>query len=163
MSSSVQRVQAALVAAGVTARVVELPQSTRSAREAASAIGCEVEQIAKSLVFRRLDNDEPVLVIAGGQNRVDEQLLSAHLQAPIAKADAEFVRRTTGFAIGGVPPLGHATPVRTLIDRDLLDLDVIWAAAGTPHAVVSLTPQQLLAATGGQVVQISSSTGGRPE
>jgi len=163
MSSSVQRVQAALVAAGVTARVVELPQSTRSAREAANAIGCEVEQIAKSLVFRRLDNDEPVLVIAGGQNRVDEQLLAAHLQAPIAKADAEFVRRTTGFAIGGVPPLGHATPVRTLIDRDLLELDVIWAAAGTPHAVVSLTPQQLLAATGGQVVRVSSSTGGRPE
>jgi prolyl-tRNA editing enzyme YbaK/EbsC (Cys-tRNA(Pro) deacylase) len=156
MSSSVERVRAALAAAGIAARVVELPQSTRSAREAAAAIGCRVEQIAKSLVFRRLEGDAPVLVIASGPNRVDEALVSAHLDSAIAKADADYVRRTTGFAIGGVPPLGHPSVVRTLIDRDLLALDVIWVAAGSPHAVVSLSPQQLVSATGGEVVRIAT-------
>jgi prolyl-tRNA editing enzyme YbaK/EbsC (Cys-tRNA(Pro) deacylase) len=154
-SSSVERVRAALAVSGLAARVVELPQSTRSAREAAEAIGCRVEQIAKSLVFRQLESDAPVLVIASGPNRVDEALVSAHLERPITKADADYVRRTTGFAIGGVPPLGHPSAVRTLIDRDLLALDVIWVAAGSPHAVVSLTPQELVSATGGEVLSIS--------
>jgi prolyl-tRNA editing enzyme YbaK/EbsC (Cys-tRNA(Pro) deacylase) len=154
-SSSVERVRSALAAAGVEAQVVELPQSTRSAGEAAEAIGCRVEQIAKSVVFRRLEGDAPVLVIASGPNRVDEARVAAHLGSAIAKADADYVRRTTGFAIGGVPPLGHSSALRTLIDRDLLDLEVIWVAAGSPHAVVSLAPQQLVSATGGEVLSIS--------
>lgn len=158
LSSSARRFQATLTAAGLTAGVVELPQSTRTAQEAAAAIGCRVEQIAKSLVFRRLDTGQPILVIASGTNRVDERLVSHHLQAGIAKADADFVRSATGFAIGGVPPLGHATPLQTLIDEDLLKLDRIWAAAGTPNAVFSLTPRQLLQVTGGQVLPVAQAS-----
>jgi prolyl-tRNA editing enzyme YbaK/EbsC (Cys-tRNA(Pro) deacylase) len=155
LSESARRVQRALDDAGVAAEVVELPQSTRTAVEAAATIGCRVEQIAKSVVFRRVDTGSPVLVIASGPNRVDERLVAAHLNAEIGKADAEFVLSTTGFAIGGVPPLGHDVPIETLIDEDLLRLDSIWAAAGTPHAVFSLRPEQLVQATGGSVVAIS--------
>src|SRR5215207_6873663 len=143
LSESARRVQRALAAVGIAAEVVELPQSTRTASDAAAAIGCRVEQIAKSLVFRRADSGRPVLVIASGANRVDERLVASHLNTEIAKADADFVRATTGFAIGGVPPLGHDLPLQTLIDQDLLQLDTIWAAAGTPHAVFSLNPNQL--------------------
>lgn len=155
LSESARRVQRALAAAGIAARVVELPHSTRTASDAAAAIGCRVEQIAKSVVFRRADSGRPVLVIASGTNRVDERLVSAYLKTQIAKADANFVRSTTGFAIGGVPPLGHDSPVETLIDEDLLRLDTIWAAAGTSHAVFSLDPGQLVRATGGRVIPIS--------
>jgi prolyl-tRNA editing enzyme YbaK/EbsC (Cys-tRNA(Pro) deacylase) len=154
LSRSARRVQEALAATGISTRIVELPDSTRTAVDAAAAIGCRVEQIAKSLVFRCLGTDEPVLVIASGANRVDERLVASHLGTGIAKADADFVRRATGFAIGGVPPLGHASPLRTLIDQDLLGLDVIWAAAGTPHAVFSVDPRQLIAGTGGDVVPV---------
>lgn len=156
LSESARRVQRALATAGIAADVVELPQSTRTASDAAATIGCRVEQIAKSLVFRRKDTDQPVLVIASGPNRVDERLVSAHLSAEIAKADADFVRATTGFAIGGIPPLGHDVPIQTLIDEDLLRLDTIWAAAGTPHAVFSVKPGQLVQATGGQVVPVKA-------
>src|SRR5690554_321717 len=144
MSSTAGRFQAVLDASGIEARVVELPQSTRTAPEAAAAIGCQVAQIAKSLVFRRRDRDLPVLVIASGANRVDEQRVSEYLQAPIEKADAAFVRASTGYAIGGVPPLGHASPIETIIDQDLLNFDVIWAAAGSPRAVFAIAPQALV-------------------
>ena len=147
--------QEALAAAGIETRIVELPASTRTAADAAAAIGCQVAQIAKSLVFRCVGSDEPVLVIASGTNRVDERLVSSHLGTDIAKADADFVRAATGFAIGGVPPLGHLSPLRTLIDEDLLRLDLVWAAAGTPNAVFSVTPQQLIQLTGGDVVGIA--------
>lgn len=154
LSESARRVQRALADAGIMAEVVELPDSTRTAKDAAAAIGCRVEQIAKSLVFRRADSGEPVLVIASGPNRVDERLVAAHLEAGIEKADADFVRSATGFAIGGVPPLGHDAPLQTLVDEDLLRLDTIWAAAGTPHAVFSIDPRQLVQATGGQVIAV---------
>jgi prolyl-tRNA editing enzyme YbaK/EbsC (Cys-tRNA(Pro) deacylase) len=157
LSKSALRVQQALEAAGIPSRVVELPQSTRTASDAAAAIGCRVEQIAKSLVFRRLDSSQPVLVMACGTNRVDERLISSYLSAGIARADADFVRSATGFAIGGVPPLGHDPPVQTFLDQDLLRLDLVWAAAGTPHAVFSLTPGQLVQATGGRVVRVATS------
>jgi prolyl-tRNA editing enzyme YbaK/EbsC (Cys-tRNA(Pro) deacylase) len=157
LSESARRVQRALAAVGIVAEVVELPQSTRTASDAAAAIGCRVEQIAKSLVFRRADSGQPVLVIASGANRVDERLVASHLNAEITKADADFVRAATGFAIGGVPPLGHDLPLQTLIDQDLLQLDTIWAAAGTPHAVFSLNPNQLVQATGGHVVPVKTS------
>jgi prolyl-tRNA editing enzyme YbaK/EbsC (Cys-tRNA(Pro) deacylase) len=145
------------MAAGISARVIQLPQSARSASDAAAAIGCRVEQIAKSLVFRRVDSNRPVLIIASGANRVDERLASSHLNAAIAKADADFVRSATGFAIGGVPPLGHDLPLETLIDQDLLQFDIIWAAAGTPHTVFSITARQLVRATGGRVLPIAAS------
>jgi prolyl-tRNA editing enzyme YbaK/EbsC (Cys-tRNA(Pro) deacylase) len=155
LSKSAQRVQQALADAGIVTRVVELPDSTRTAADAAAAIGCRVEQIAKSLVFRRADSELAVLVIASGTNRVDEGLVSRHLNSEISKADADFVRTATGFAIGGVPPLGHVAPLTTLIDEDLLQLEAIWAAAGTPNAVFPLTPQQLVQATGGTVIAVA--------
>jgi prolyl-tRNA editing enzyme YbaK/EbsC (Cys-tRNA(Pro) deacylase) len=154
LPDSARRVQQALIAAGLSSQVVQLPQSTRTANDAAAAIGCRVEQIAKSLVFRRTDSNEPVLILASGSNRVDERLIAASLNAGIAKADADFVRSTTGFAIGGIPPLGHERPIETLIDEDLLRLETLWAAAGTPHAVFSLTPSELVQATGGRVLAV---------
>jgi prolyl-tRNA editing enzyme YbaK/EbsC (Cys-tRNA(Pro) deacylase) len=156
LSGSARRVQEALVGAGIPARILQLPQSARTASDAAIAIGCQVEQIAKSLVFRRADTNRPVLIVASGPNRVDERLASSYLNASIAKADADFVRSSTGFAIGGVPPLGHGPSLETLIDRDLLRFDTIWAAAGTPYAVFSIDPRQLVRATGARVLPISA-------
>jgi prolyl-tRNA editing enzyme YbaK/EbsC (Cys-tRNA(Pro) deacylase) len=154
LSSSAQRVQAALAAHGLGQTVVELPQSTRTAAEAAAAVGCTVGQIAKSLIFRARDSSRPVLVIASGANRVDERAVAARLGEPLAKADADFVRARTGFAIGGVPPIGHSEPPVIFIDEDLLAYETIWAAAGTPNAVFTLTPADLLALTGGTVAAI---------
>ncbi|MGB8435086.1 MAG: YbaK/EbsC family protein [Burkholderiales bacterium] len=152
---SARRVQRALAAAGISTQVVELLESTRTAVDAAAAIGCRAEQIAKSLVFRCRGSEQPVLVVAGGAKRVDEHLVSAYLNAEIVKADANFLRVATGFAIGGVPPLGHDSPLRTLIDEDVVKLDIIWAAAGTPHAVFSVDPQRLIQVIGGDVVSVS--------
>jgi len=154
LSASAQRVQAALAAAGFTLAVVELPQSTRTSAEAAAAVGCAVGQIAKSIIFRAVTSDRPVLVLASGPNRVDEAAVGALLGEPLSKADAAFVRARTGFVIGGVPPVGHAEPLPTYIDEDLLAYDEIWAAAGTPNAVFKLTPQQLVSLTGGTVAKI---------
>jgi len=155
LSTSAQKVQDALAELGMSLQVVELPSSTRTAVEAAQAVGCQVGQIVKSLVFRAAHSDRPVLVIASGANRVNEALFGQVLGEPIGKADADFVRLRTGFAIGGVPPLAHAEPLTIFIDQDLLQYTEIWAAAGTPHAVFCLTPAQLVAMTGGKVVQIT--------
>jgi prolyl-tRNA editing enzyme YbaK/EbsC (Cys-tRNA(Pro) deacylase) len=154
LKHSARRVRDALAARGFGFEVREFPQSTRTAAEAAAAIGCEVAQIAKSLVFRARASGRPVLVIASGANRVDEKAVAALIGEKIGRADADFVRAATGFAIGGVPPLGHETPPVTLIDRDLLALDEIWAAAGTPNAVFRLTPEDLVAMTDGRVADI---------
>lgn len=143
LSQAAARVQAALNGAGLALRVSELPASTRTAAEAAAAVGCGVAQIVKSLVFRMVETGEPVLVLASGVNRVDEAKVGAHLGQPIAKANAEFVRQHTGFSIGGVPPVGHPAPLKTLVDQDLLALPELWAAAGTPNAVFPLTPADL--------------------
>jgi len=154
-SASARSVQGALEAKGVQRAVVELPQSTRTAAEAAVAIGCTVAQIAKSLVFRGTQTDQPVLVITSGTNRVDEYKVAALVNEPVAKADAVFVREHTGFAIGGVAPVGHKEPLRTLLDQDLLQYEQLWAAAGTPHAVFAITPAELVQITGGDVVVIA--------
>ncbi|MFL5666628.1 MAG: YbaK/EbsC family protein [Ktedonobacteraceae bacterium] len=154
LSSSAQKVQDILKGCGFASRVVELPDSTRTAKEAAQAIGCEVEQIVKSLVFKGKHSHNPLLVVASGTNRVNEQHISTLIGEPIEKADANFVRQRTGFVVGGVPPLGHSEPLKTLIDEDLLQYKEIWAAAGTSHAVFQLTPADLQAMTGGQVVSI---------
>ena len=155
LSRSAQKVQDTLRAMGYAYTVQELPASTRSAAEAAAALGCQVAQIAKSLVFRGAESGEPILIVASGVNRVNEALAAEVLGEPLAKADADFCRAATGFAIGGIPPVGHAQPLRILIDADLLQYERIWAAAGTPRAVFGLTPDDLVAMTGGQVVTIS--------
>lgn len=154
LSSAAQRVQDALTALGVACQVVELPESTRSAAEAAQTIGCRIEQIAKSLVFRGCTTNQPILAIVSGGNRVNEETLAALVAEPIAKADADFVRERTGYAIGGVPPVGHAERLECIIDEDLLQYEQIWAAAGTPRAVFRLTPADLERITKGRVVPV---------
>jgi prolyl-tRNA editing enzyme YbaK/EbsC (Cys-tRNA(Pro) deacylase) len=128
----------------------EFPAGTRTAQDAAAAIGCAVGQIVKSLVFLR--GDEPVLVLCSGANTVDAERLG------LAKADADVVRRATGFAIGGVAPYGHPAPLQTLVDEDLLAYDEVWAAAGTPSSVFPLTPAQLVERSGGVVGRVSPAT-----
>ncbi len=150
LKASARRVQRALAARGFAFEVTEFPASTRTSAEAAAAIGCAVAQIAKSLVFRGAESGEAVLIIASGANRVDPAKAAALLGEPIERADADFVRAATGFAIGGVPPLGHDRPLVTLIDQDLLAFEVIWAAAGTPNAVFRLSPGDLGGLTGGR-------------
>ncbi len=154
LSASAQRVQNALNSRGFTLHVVELPASTRSASEAAEAISCQVGQIAKSLIFKGHHSDRPVLVIASGSNRVNEDKVAEILGEPLGKADAAFVKEQTGYSIGGVPPIGHITTVVSFIDRDLLAYSEIWAAAGTPHAVFNLSPTDLVDLTGGSVISI---------
>jgi prolyl-tRNA editing enzyme YbaK/EbsC (Cys-tRNA(Pro) deacylase) len=154
LSPSAQRVQDVLAARGLALSVVELPHSTRTALEAAQAVGCEVGQIVKSIIFRAAETDRPVLVLTSGANRVSEKAIAGMLGEPLAKADAEFVRQRTGFVIGGVPPVAHTEPPVTFIDEDLLAYQEIWAAAGTPNAVFRLTPQELLALTEGRVVKV---------
>lgn len=148
----------ALGALGVEAEIIEFPESTRTSEDAARAVGTTVERIVKSLVF--LADGKPILVLASGANRVDARKLAQAVGATrIGKADAEQVRRATGFAIGGVPPLGHAAPLPVFADRDLLALDLVYAAAGTPHAVFGIQPATLLRVTGAQVVDLAE---GRP-
>jgi prolyl-tRNA editing enzyme YbaK/EbsC (Cys-tRNA(Pro) deacylase) len=134
-SKSAQRVQDALKNRGFAFEVIELPESARTVDEAAKAVGCGREQIVKSLIFCTEGTRLPVLVLASGVNRVNEKIISEYAGAKIAKADADFVREVTGFAIGGVPPIGHDQSIQTFIDADLLRYDEVWAAAGTPNAV----------------------------
>lgn len=155
LSASAKRVQQALAELGLDLQVVELPASTRTAQEAAAAIGCQVGQIVKSLIFRGKHTERPFLIIASGSNRVNEKRLSTYIGEPIEKADAEFVRAHTGYAIGGVPPVGHDRQLLTFVDEDLFQYEEIWAAAGTPHAVFRLTPADLEQMTGGQIVDIT--------
>ncbi|HEY3343500.1 MAG TPA: YbaK/EbsC family protein [Anaerolineaceae bacterium] len=154
LSPSAQRVQTALDLKSGDHQVVEYAQTTRTSKEAAQAIGCTVAQIAKSLVFRGKSTGRPVLVIASGTNRVNETTLAHMVGEPVDRPDADYVLEQTGFVIGGVPPLGHAQSIRTFIDEDLLQYPEIWAAAGSPNAVFRLTPADLQAMTGGEVVSI---------
>ena len=146
-SPSALKIQAIL---GDDFDVLEFSESTRTAEEAAAAIGCTVAQIAKSLIFRTAETNRPVLVVASGVNRVDEKKVGQAISEKIARADADFVRAKTGYAIGGVPPVGHLSPPIVLLDEDLRNFDSIWAAAGTPNAVFRLTPAQLLEVTQGK-------------
>ena len=142
----------ALTAAGVDAQVQEFPSSTRTAEEAAAAVGSSVGQIVKSLIF--LAGERPVLALVSGINRLDTDLLAAITGAPIRKADANAVRDATSFSIGGVPPAGFPKPLPTYIDRDLLQYQMVWAAAGTPRHVFPIAPQELVRVTGGSVVDL---------
>ncbi|MCP1309290.1 YbaK/EbsC family protein [Paenibacillus tyrfis] len=154
LKESAQRVQDKLTKLGYPNRVVELPDSARTAQEAADAIGCEVAQIAKSIIFRLKPSNKPLLVVASGVNRVDEKLISSRIDDKLVKADADFVREHTGFVIGGVAPIGHPEPILTMIDEDLFQYPTLWAAAGHPKAVFELTPDDLAAMTYGQVTSV---------
>jgi prolyl-tRNA editing enzyme YbaK/EbsC (Cys-tRNA(Pro) deacylase) len=154
LSRSARRLQEALAGLGRDIEVVELPSTTRTAAEAARAIGCSVEQIAKSILFRTVNDKKPVMVIASGVNRVNEAKIAGFVGEAIEKADAAYVREKTGFVIGGVPPIGHAEPIHTIIDEDLFKLDELWAAAGTPNSVFKLSAESLLEITGGEVKAI---------
>ncbi len=155
LRSSATKFQDALKALGFDCQVVELPDTTCTAPQAAEAVDCAVSQIGKSLIFRRRRTDKVVLVIASGANRVNERKLSELVGEPVEKADADFARRRTGYAIGGIPPACHPERLQTFIDEDLLQHSEIWAAAGTPHAVFKLTPTDLQKMTDGQVVAIT--------
>jgi prolyl-tRNA editing enzyme YbaK/EbsC (Cys-tRNA(Pro) deacylase) len=133
---------------------MELQSTTRTSAEAAQTVGCQVEQIAKSIVFQGKQTHKPILVIASGPNRVNEKRIAEFISEPLGKADADYVRKKTGFVIGGVPPVGHLEMVEIFIDEDLLQYNEIWAAAGTPNAVFKLTPSDLVKMTGGRVVSI---------
>lgn len=154
--ASASKVQAVL---GPAFEVLEFDASTRTADEAAAAIGCTVGQIAKSLVFRAADTGEPVLVVASGASRVDEKAVGRLIGQRIGRADAAFVREATGFAIGGVPPVGHATAPIVILDEGLFAFTEIWAAAGTPNAVFKLTPADLLKLTGGRRADVAKRSG----
>lgn len=151
-ATSALKVQAAL---GGSFEVLEFEASTRTAADAAEAIGCTVPQIAKSLVFRASESKRPVLVIASGSVRVDEAKVSVLLGEEIGRADAEFVRENTGFAIGGIPPVAHRVQPVVFVDETLLDYESIWAAAGTPNAVFRLSPDDLVRLSGGTISDIA--------
>jgi Cys-tRNA(Pro) deacylase len=154
LSVSAQKVQDALNGLGFSNQVIELQSTTRTSAEAAQAVGCRVEQIAKSIVFQGQQTHKPILVIASGPNRVNEKRIAKFISEPLGKADADYVRKKTGFVIGGVPPIGHLEKLEIFIDEDLLQYNEIWAAAGTPNAVFKLTPSDLIKMTGGRVVSI---------
>lgn len=148
-SSGPQRVQAALDARGLSCRVATLAGSTRTSEEAAASVGCSVAEIAKSMVFRARETGRPVLAVMSGANRVDTGKLRGLLGEKVDRPDADFVRARTGYAIGGVPPLGHPEPLPTWIDEDLFAFERVWAAAGSPFSVFEIAPPALLAACGG--------------
>jgi prolyl-tRNA editing enzyme YbaK/EbsC (Cys-tRNA(Pro) deacylase) len=156
LSASARRVQETLRALGFSHDVVELERSTRTAAEAARAIGCEVAQIAKTIVFRARPSGRAVLVVADGSSRVDESKLAAEVGERVQRADPGFVRDRTGYAIGGVPPIGAGEGFAILVDRGLLVHATIWAAAGTPRAVFRLTPAELLTMSRGRLVSVTT-------
>ena len=149
MSKSLKRVRAALEAAGIDTEIVETPLA-RTAADAAAALGCDVDQIAKSIVFRGETSGQAILFITAGGNRVDGNKASSLAGEPLGKADAALIRAQTGFAIGGVSPVGHLNPIRAFADPHLSTFDVIWAAAGTPHHVFRASPADLVRISGAQ-------------
>ena len=154
LSPHAQKVQVALRTLGFPHEVIELSQTTRSSAEAAQAIGCKVEEIAKSLIFKGRRTNKAILVIASGPNRVSEKKISEFLSEPVKMADADFVRQKTGFTIGGVPPIAHRERLETIIDEDLLQFEEIWVAAGTPNAVFKLSPADLTKMTDGRITSV---------
>jgi prolyl-tRNA editing enzyme YbaK/EbsC (Cys-tRNA(Pro) deacylase) len=154
LSTSAQKIQDQLKSLGYDYTVIEHAESTRTAQEAAERAGCELGQIVKSLIFKGKETGKPILVLTSGANRVDEKRISEYAGEAIGRADADFVRTVTGFAIGGVPPIGHAQRMETYLDEDFLQYPTIWAAAGTPNAIFELKTSDLQAMTGGNVVRI---------
>lgn len=153
-TNSVDRVLNALEELELAARVLDLPASTRTAEKAADAVGCDVSQIVKSLVFVTEGGRQPILILTSGSNRVDEKVITSQIHQKIKFADPDFVRKETGFAIGGVAPVGHINPIKTFIDRDLLKYEEIWAAAGSPHMVFCIRPDDLVRACQGKIISV---------
>lgn len=154
LSKNAQMIQDFLNKQEVETKVIELTESTHTALDSAKAIGCEVHQIVKSLIFRTKLTHKPILVLVSGPNRVNEKALETIVGEEIAKADATFVKEKTGFSIGGIPPIGHKEKIETYIDADLLQHEVIWAAAGTPNAIFSLKSAVIVQLTGGKVISV---------
>ena len=154
LSSTAQRVQDLLTAGGFDCKVIEYAESTRTSQEAAERAGCTLGQITKSMIFRGKSSNKPILVLTSGANRVDEKRISEYAGESVGRADADFVRSATGFAIGGVAPIGHTQPMETYLDEDLLQYSTIWAAAGTPNAIFELTPADLQKMTGGRSLRV---------
>ncbi len=155
LHKNAQIVQELLKEKGYDNEVKELPDSTRTAQEAADALGCDVEQIAKSIVFKLREADQALLVIASGSNRIHEKRVGKIIGDALDKADATFVREATSYPIGGVSPVVQNPNVRVLIDEDILQYDSIWGAAGHPKAVFNMTPDELVSLTGGEVVSVT--------
>ena len=155
LKRSARAVQDALDAAGVACVVEQLPDSTRRAKDAAKAIGCDIAQIAKSILFVKQSSGQTVMVIASGVNRIDEGKVQLHLGEEIKQATPDQVRAATGYAIGGVPPCGHVSELVIFLDEDLFALDSLWAAAGTPNAVFRILPAQLKRLTNGKVIDVA--------
>lgn len=154
LSPSAQKIQNLLNSLGYDYTVIEHSESTRTAQEAADRAGCELGQIVKSLIFRGKTSGKPILVLTSGANRVDEKRISGYAGETISRADADFVRTVTGFAIGGVPPIGHAEKMETYLDEDFLSYQTIWAAAGTPNAIFELKTDDLQKMTDGKIAQV---------
>lgn len=154
LSPSAKKVSDHLAKLDIQCKVIELSHSTRTAPEAALAVNCEIGQIVKSLVFIGNISGQPILILASGSNRVNETMIAEIQGEEIQRATPEFVREKTGFAIGGVPPVGFPSDITTLVDQDLLQYDLVWAAAGTPHALFSIPPDDLVRAAKGRVVKI---------
>lgn len=148
------RVMDAAARLGISTEIIEMPDSTRTAQEAARACGCDVAQIVKSLIFKGSQSGRPLLLLVSGANRVDERVAAEAIGEAFRRADADFVRETTGYAIGGIPPFGHDRPLRTYMDRELLGFDVVWAAAGTPRTIMRLKPASLLEATRAELIAV---------
>ena len=148
------RVQTAALELGLNVEVRLMPDSTRTAAEAAAAVGCKVGQIVKSLIFKGKSSGKPYLLLVSGANRVNEHPMEHALGEAIVKPDADFVRDATGYAIGGIPPLGHTSQIRTFIDEDLLQYDTVWAAAGTPNAIFAVDPEALRAAVSAHTISV---------
>jgi Cys-tRNA(Pro) deacylase len=155
LSRNAQNVQDALLEKGLTFKVVELAASTRTAEDAANTIGCKVEQIVKSLIFCTAQTLKPILILVSGSNRVNEKSIESIIGEKIKKADAAFTKEVTGFAIGGVAPIGHKQPIETYIDKDLMKYDTVWAAAGMPNAVFSLRSSDLEQLTHGKIITVT--------
>jgi len=154
LSPSAQKVQDALTNLGYSYVVLESEVHTRTAQQAADRVGCKLGQITKSLIFKGLTSGKPILVLTSGENRVDEAHISQLTGEAITRADPEFVRNVTGFAIGGIPPIAHVQSMETYIDEDLLQYETIWAAAGTPNSLFELIPDTLKTMTGGRIVKV---------
>ena len=154
LSSTAQKIQDLLFSLGYNYTVIEHAESTRTAMEAAERAGCELGQIVKSLIFKGKESGKPIIVLTSGSNRVDEKRIREYAGEDIGKADADFVRAVTGFAIGGVPPVGHVQKIETYMDEDFLHYEFIWAAAGTPNAIFKLKTSDLQKMTDGKIVRV---------
>jgi len=160
LSNHAKSIQEILEKCKLTCKVVELPHSTRTAYDAAKTIGCSISHIVKSLIFKTSISHKPILILVSGSNQVNEEKIESLLNEKLVKAPASFVKEVTGFSIGGIPPIGHKNPIDTIyIDQDLLKLDEVWAAAGTSHAVFSISVKKLLTIVNGKTIDLSQKKG----